>query len=69
MSMGLTANPAAVVYAYNTSDVVAAMDCAREAGVGVSAAGRRHSYVGLSIVDGALAIGARLQGADPLHLP
>lgn len=62
--MGYTANPAAVVYAYDTSDVVAAVDCARAAGVRVSVAGRRHSYMGLSIVDGALAIGARAQGAQ-----
>ena len=37
---------------------VEAVACARDAGVKVSVAGRRHSFQGWSLVDGYLAIGA-----------
>ncbi|KAI8469259.1 MAG: hypothetical protein J3K34DRAFT_513562 [Monoraphidium minutum] len=48
--------PAAVVYAYSTSDVAETVKCAAAWGYQVSAAGRRHSYQSRSVVSGYVVI-------------
>jgi FAD/FMN-containing dehydrogenase len=48
--------PAAVVYAYTTADVSAAVRCASSSGVRVSVAGGRHAYEGLTQQDGYLTV-------------
>lgn len=48
--------PAAVVYAADVSDVQKAVVCGVRAGYRISAAGRRHSYQGWSVVSGYLTV-------------
>ena len=48
--------PAGIFYAEDKSEVVGAVDCAREAGYKISPRGRGHSYQGLSNMDGYLVI-------------
>jgi len=55
VSYGLR-NPAAIIYAENTQDVVDTVNCAREAGYKVSPRGRGHSTIGAAAADGAVVI-------------
>ncbi|GBF92671.1 hypothetical protein Rsub_05040 [Raphidocelis subcapitata] len=56
MAWGRSARPAAVVYAYSTEEVAAAVKCASTWGHQISAAGRRHSYQGWSVMSGYVVI-------------
>ena len=48
--------PAGIFYAENETEVVSAVNCAREAGYKISPRGRGHSYQGLGSMDGYLVI-------------
>ena len=57
---GYPRSPAAIFYAENETEVVTAVNCAREAGYKISPRGRGHSYQGLGNMDGYLVINVSL---------
>ena len=57
---GFPRYPAGIFYAENETEVVTAVNCAREAGYKISPRGRGHSYQGLGSMDGYLVIDVSL---------
>ena len=49
-------HPAAIVQCLDVADVVAAINAAREAGLGVAVRGGGHNAAGLAVADGALVV-------------